>query len=236
MSKPIDQELLPCPFCGDPSPNLTHDDYVHEDGRPMAVVECTKCHTWVRAEAWNKRTAVQPAGGAVPEGWRDAIHNTLRNYRMSTLDDGEGGGYPLIDAMTADGQTVAGGIEECDYLADAIVDALAAAPHPVIGEQKPLAYISHGQHGTGEVGLLWDYMPAPAGHTRQINLYREPPAAQDVSGLLEALYNIGGLSFALRQGGPDPMDLQGLSNALEQAVDWAHEAIAAHRAQQGAQP
>jgi len=28
-------ELLPCPFCGDPSPNLTHDDYVHDGLRPM---------------------------------------------------------------------------------------------------------------------------------------------------------------------------------------------------------
>lgn len=89
------------------------------------------------------RALSKPAAGvAVPEGWRDVIHNTLRNYRMSTLDDGEGGGYPLIDAMTADGQTVAGGIEECDYLADALadalVDALAAAPHPVTGEQDVL--------------------------------------------------------------------------------------------------
>lgn len=45
-----------------------------------------------------------------------------------------------------------------------------------------------------------------------------------------ALDEIGGLCRALRQGGPDPMDLEDLSNALEQAVDTAHAAL------QGAQP
>lgn len=61
---------------------------------------------------------------AMPQEWWQIIHDTLRDYRMSTLGDGEGGGYPLIDAMTADGQSVAGGIEECTYLADAIWNAL----------------------------------------------------------------------------------------------------------------
>lgn len=45
-----------------------------------------------------------------------------------------------------------------------------------------------------------------------------------------ALDEIGGLCRALRQGGPDPMDLEGLSDALEQAVDTAHAAL------QGEQP
>jgi len=45
-----------------------------------------------------------------------------------------------------------------------------------------------------------------------------------------ALDEIGGLCRALRQGGPDPMDLEDLSNALERAVDLAHAAL------QGAQP
>lgn len=63
-----------------------------------------------------------------PESWWKLIHDTLRNYRMGTLDDGYGGGYPLIDAMTADGQPVSGGIEECTYLADAIWNALLTAP------------------------------------------------------------------------------------------------------------
>jgi len=55
------------------------------------------------------------------------------------------------------------------------------------------------------------------------------PAAHDqseVQRLREALDHIGGLSRALRVGGPDPMDLEGLSNALEEAVDTAHAALA----------
>ena len=47
--------------------------------------------------------------------------------------------------------------------------------------------------------------------------------------MLEALDNIGGLSRALRVSGPDPMDLQGLSDALEEAVNMAHAAIAKAR-------
>ena len=67
----------------------------------------------------------QPA--SVPDGWWRLIHDTLRNYRMSTLVDEDGDGYLLIDAMTADSQPVSGGIEECTYLADAIWNALLAA-------------------------------------------------------------------------------------------------------------
>lgn len=50
--------------------------------------------------------------------------------------------------------------------------------------------------------------------------------------LKAALDDIGGLSRALRQGGPDPMDLQDLSNALEEAIDIAHDAISALQGEQ----
>ncbi|CAJ0719442.1 hypothetical protein LMG6871_02868 [Ralstonia edaphis] len=43
--------------------------------------------------------------------------------------------------------------------------------------------------------------------------------------MLEVLDHIGGLSRALRSGGPDPMDLQELSDALEEAVDMANEMV-----------
>lgn len=60
-------ELLPCPFCGGQA-HLTYDDYVHDDLRPMPVVECNACHTWVRAESWNKRAALAQPSPAQPEG------------------------------------------------------------------------------------------------------------------------------------------------------------------------
>lgn len=44
--------------------------------------------------------------------------------------------------------------------------------------------------------------------------------------LREALEEIVGLTTYLRQGGPDPMDLQGLSDALDHATSLAHTALA----------
>ncbi|MBZ9665786.1 hypothetical protein H3221_013595 [Pseudomonas sp. LMG 31766] len=60
----------------------------------------------------------------LPQEWWQIIHDTLRNYRLTTIVDQDGDGYPLIDAMTADGQPVSDGINECDYLTDAIWNAL----------------------------------------------------------------------------------------------------------------
>ena len=54
----------------------------------------------------------------------------------------------------------------------------------------------------------------------------------EVQRLREVLDHIVGLSRALRVGGPDPMDLEGLSNALEEAVDTAHAALAASTGQE----
>lgn len=47
-----------------------------------------------------------------------------------------------------------------------------------------------------------------------------------VSDVMRALDDIGGLSTARRAGGPDPMDLEGLDQALATAIDTAHVAIA----------
>ncbi|MDV9040936.1 hypothetical protein [Stenotrophomonas sp. RAC2] len=68
---------------------------------------------------------------------------------------------------------------------------------------------AHGLHGITVSEAL--------GHARLIAAAPE---------MFEALDTIGGLSRALRQGGPDPMDLQGLSDALEEAVDLANSLVA----------
>ncbi len=47
----------------------------------------------------------------------------------------------------------------------------------------------------------------------------------EIERLRNILDDIGGLSRFLRQGGPAPMDLEGLSSGLSQAVDLANEAI-----------
>ena len=48
---------------------------------------------------------------------------------------------------------------------------------------------------------------------------------RDAARLVEALCEIEGLSTALRPGGPDPMDLEGLYGALEKAFDLAQDAL-----------
>lgn len=102
------------------------------------------------------QTEQQPV--AVPESWRELIRDTLRNYRMGTLDDGYGGGYPLIDAMTADGQSVSGGIEECTYLADAIWNALRAT-RPAQTDQQPVAYAVFAENGDVICFSIWREHP-----------------------------------------------------------------------------
>ena len=62
------EELKACPFCGG-EPNLTHSDYVHDDLRPMPVVECKSCSAWVRAEDWNTRAQLPRQGGEAV-AWR----------------------------------------------------------------------------------------------------------------------------------------------------------------------
>lgn len=71
------------------------------------------------------QTEQQPV--AVPVSWWQLIYDSIRNYRLTTLVDADGDGYELIDAMTAEGHPVSGGIEECTYLTDAIWNALLAA-------------------------------------------------------------------------------------------------------------
>jgi hypothetical protein len=70
--------------------------------------------------------------------------------------------------------------------------------------------------------------PAPARceycDVQALQSERDALAAENLR-LREALDNIGGLTRALRAGGPDPMDLQGLSDALEEATDTAHAAL-----------
>lgn len=95
--------------------------------RLMTVAQHLRIEKQLRA-ALTRPAQAEQQPVAVPESWWQLIHDTLRNYRMGTLDDGFGDGYPLIDAMTADGQPVSGGIQECTYLADEIWNALRVAP------------------------------------------------------------------------------------------------------------
>lgn len=236
MSKPIDQELLPCPFCGDTKPNLTHDDYIHQDGRPMAVVECTKCHTWVQAEAWSKR--VQPAGVVVP-----GIEK-LREVWLFLDGQGELDGMSFGEAPDGTGR-----FWWRKHLRAALEPIFAAAPHPVSAEQNPRPTgLSRGWNLTRQVdGFVIGHSseePSEKSKAQAIHdgyIYvpflvgATPPAAQDVDGLVEALEACRNelLNMIDKHNVRDESDGSWLYD--HQTVCEADAALAAHRAQRGEQ-
>ena len=74
-------------------------------------------------------------------------------------------------------------------------------------------------------------IPGREHHASWIVQFRHPDAdlIAGAAEMFKALDQIGGLSRALRSGGPAPEDLEELSDALSEAVDTAHAAIAAVR-------
>lgn len=76
-----------------------------------------------------ERGAEQQASVAAYKASRDETWNkvfaALRRYRMTNMTDDLGGGYPLVDLMTPDDETIAAGEMEMVSLADEIVIALS---------------------------------------------------------------------------------------------------------------
>lgn len=234
MTKRNDQ-LLPCPFCGDPNPNLTHDDYVHDDLRPMPVVECTKCHTWVRAEAWNRRAQL-PAGGAVPVYGKYVTRCGEMVAGIALRQLGAEKRWVEIRDLNAHAFPGIGANDMYPPYTELIMPA--AAPHPVSGEQKEEFYIDHAvlRAALGNCGIaapesdseLGDRM---ASYAKQVvRSVSKRPAAQDVSGLdrkmlEELLDNECGRSGELPVGDPlYSITLSEISTAVENY-------LATHRAQ-----
>jgi len=125
MSKPIDQELLPCPFCGDKA-----EVYEVADGQCYVACVNDECNGQNGYESsmadavkrWNRRAAVQPAGVAVPEGWK----------MVPAAVTGR-----IVLAMERNGVPDGTDTEMLWYA------MLAAAPHPASGEQT-VASVSIG--------------------------------------------------------------------------------------------
>lgn len=173
-----------------------------------------------RWETWQARAALQPAGVAVPEGWKLVpVEPTDEMLQSVTTSKHE--------ALRAEVMRMAGE----DYRA-----MLAAAPHPVSGEQKPDALrkrfsdiedeIMAGKHNAASVFTAM----------RTAALYIGQPAAQDVAGLVEALEQA---RLFIRNG----VELGYIRMPDADTPDPAHDtlpmidaALAAHRAQQGEQP
>lgn len=172
-----------------------------------------------RWEGWQARASVQPAGGAVPEGWK------------------------LVPIKpTAEMKAVCRVAGKTQVWADMIA-ASPAAPHPVSGEQNPRPTgLSRGWNLTRQVdGFVIGHSseePSEKSKAQAIHdgyIYvpflvgATPPAAQDVAVLVEAAAEMFDM-LEWRAG--DTGDLL-LSN--DQRDQWS-ALIAAHRAQQGEQP
>jgi hypothetical protein len=80
---------------------------------------------------------IASAEEAMPIAWTahqlyDAIEETLLHYRMSNLQDDQGGGYPLVDHLTTPGASdIASGNFEVHLICDAIYnEVLTKSTHP----------------------------------------------------------------------------------------------------------
>lgn len=142
MSKPIDQELLPCPFCGGRKTEACHD-------HGIAWTRCKSCgatgpaltkysgEEGEQCTDWNSRASVQPAGVAVPEG-----------YVLVPI-------YPTPEMHDA-GRKACGGGDVGNHVYTMMLAASSAAPHPVsvpesmrsaaAAEMNRLGYGHHESH------------------------------------------------------------------------------------------
>lgn len=247
MSKPIDQELLPCPFCGGHKTEVCHAD-------GLAWTRCKSCGATGPALSkysgeegepctdWNSRASAQPAGVAVPDaaGAMVKIGAALCTVALREIEN-------ATDSPRLSRCRLENALAACkDRLGGYAIDLrCAAAPHPVSGEQKaePAAYLCNGgtklMFAADRKEAIWN-----AGRP----LYLHPPsapAAQDVTGLVGALeYYARGDHFILAD--PDAWDTcsgepqnwlhddEGTASVEDGSV--AKQALAAHRAQQGEQP
>lgn len=155
-------------------------------------------------EVWQVRASVQPAGVERPEGY--VLVPSVADLSMKNA------GWQEADRQGVDPESI-----EMQTIWHAM---LAAAPHPVSGEQKPVAVVDESDDGQ------WAEILPDVSVRVGDKLYAAPPAAQDVAGLAEAVRDY--LS-AVHEQLPNPLKVTA-------AMLQMKKALAAHRAQQGEQP
>lgn len=224
MSKPIDQELLPCPFCGG-VPIVSSFPGLNKIYCSNQPVKCGN-RSMYQPDEWQARAAVQPAGVVVPDEY------TIAEQVRAALDR-----QACPDAWMV-------------IAYEAVIKALAASPHPVSGEQK--SDMADAYVGAMEDRNIWKRRALEA--EEKIRTYDrrivdlgvlsmrtavEKPAAQDVAGLVEALETaetyVQSKFSRLQARRPDGRKL---APDHPVSIDLAkiQAALAAHRDQQGEQP
>lgn len=162
---------------------------------------------------WQARAAVQPAGVAVPEGWKLVpIDPTVA---MRNAHDAAVTVYSATDSIAG-------------YRA-----MLAAAPHPVSGEQK-----AANLRFPTMLRKMWSGGEVQEWIDRQGPLYAYPPVSPDVAGLVEILDSmVCAYRSAIATGYDRITGLGGQCDAVDYMLaafpDYAKAKamVAAHRAQ-----
>lgn len=122
-------------------------------------------------KVWEARAQLPTAGGAVSEGWKLVPINPTDEMVKAAIDT------PCVDSGS-DAHD-----EPQDYR-NMYSAMLAAAPHPVSGEQKPVLWCDPEALDSDD---RWVRASRRQSEVVSVPLYAAPRAAQDVSGLVEAL-------------------------------------------------
>lgn len=139
----------------------------------------------------------------------------------------------FLDGFSEDAISVGDWLAQSGHDTDVVVPAvkLLFEAGTVKGEPEPVAWqYRYRPRGSVEWSDWGDCGPgnrAPKMRTNAYEIEERPlflaPSAD--AGMREALEDIEALGRHLRHGGPDPMDLQELSDALSDAVDFASGAL-----------
>ena len=182
-----------------------------------------------------ERAAIEAAYASVADGGWDSVKDMgIQMFKAGASWQREQGAVPDVSAMAkalsdrvADARCVDPDdnwkIYRHEFIEDVQEDLHVWRATTQFGETCHFGEASTARAWAGENGTVERVDLTPVPELRVV----ERQEQGDVQRLREALDHIVGLSRALRVGGPDPMDLEGLSNALEEAVDTAHAALAA---------
>lgn len=185
--------------------------------------------------------SVQPAGGAVPEGWMLVERSIWTEGQVDSAAKSVEIVQGIPGATARDIAMAAMDAAQCKAPDVSLSDFSEAAPHPVSGEPKPRPTgLSRGWNLTRQVdGFV-------IGHSSE-----EPSEKSKAQALLDGRVYVPFLTAASAQ--PAEQDVAGLAEAVRDYLSAVHEqlpnplkvtaamlqmkkALAAHRAQQGEQP